>query len=390
MRQELLQKFYDRFGQGSEARVFFSPGRVNLIGEHIDYNGGLVFPCALSMGTYGVVRKRDDSMIKLFTSNFDSALEFSVDDLSHNPLHKWGNYVKGVIVQLLEAGAKIGGFELYIWGNLPNGAGLSSSASLNTLFAIALCTIFEFDVDPIERALMCQRAEHFNGINCGIMDPFACGMGKENHAILLNCATLEYEQIPLELGDYCILIANTNYKRGLADAKYNERRAECDQALADLQTVLVNLKEICELTPEEFEKNKNAIKNQTNRNRAEHAVYENYRTKAAAKALTEGRLTELYTYMEDSHTSLRDLYDVVGDALDAMVQPTLEYARKYPDRVLGSRMTGAGFGGCTVSIVHKDFADEIKKYVGDQYKAATGTDATFYIAEVSGGAGEVL
>jgi len=389
-RELLLQKFSDKFGEGGNPRVFFSPGRVNLIGEHIDYNGGLVFPCALNLGTYGVIRSRTDNTAKLFTGNFESDVSFSLDDLAHNPAHKWGNNVKGVVIQLLEAGAKLGGFDLYIWGNLPNSAGLSSSASLNTLVALALGSIFDFEVDPIERAKMCQRAEHYIGVNCGIMDPFACGLGKENHAILLDCATLEYEQIPLELGDYRILIANTNYKRGLADAKYNERRAECEQALADLQTVCHGLKEICELTPEEFEKHKNAIKNETNRNRAQHAVYEHYRTKAAAKALAEGRLTELYKYMEDSHTSLRDLYDVVGPALDAMVQPTHEYARKHPDRVLGSRMTGAGFGGCTVSIVHKDYADDIMKYVGDRYKKSTGTDASFYIAEVSGGAMEVL
>ena len=391
MKQQILDGFYQAFGkEGGQPRVFFSPGRVNLIGEHIDYNGGLVFPCALNLGTYGAIRKRVDNTVKLVSGNVKMPVEFSLNNLAHDPKHGWGNYLKGVIIQLLEAGHKLSGFEMYIWGNLPNGAGLSSSASLNTLTALALNNTFDLGIDPVERAKMCQKAEHYNGVNCGIMDPFACAMGKKDHALLLDCATLEYEQIPLNLGDYRILIANTNYRRGLADAKYNERRAECDTALAELQKVC-DIKELCDLTPEEFEKHKDAIQDETRRKRVEHVVYEHYRTKEAAKALSEGRLGDLYGYMEDSHTSLRDLYDVVGNALDAMVQPMLEYARLYntPPRVLGSRMTGAGFGGCTVSIVHKDYASDIKKYVGKAYLDKTGTEASFYIAEVADGACEI-
>ena len=389
MRQQMLENFYEVFGKdGSTPRVFFSPGRVNLIGEHTDYNGGLVFPCALSMGTYGAIRKRSDNIVKLVSGNVATPIEFSLDELAHDPKHSWGNYLKGVILQLIEAGHQIGGFELYIYGNLPNGAGLSSSASLNTLTALALDSIFELGTDPIERVIMCQKAEHYNGIMCGVMDPFACAMGKKDHALLLDCATLEYKQIPLNLGDYRILIANTNYKRGLADSKYNERLAECQQALADLQKVC-DIKALCDLTPEEFEKHKGAIQNETNRKRAEHAVYENYRTKEAAQALSEGRLGDLFKYMEESHLSLRDLYDVVGDALDAMVQPMMAYAKLHPTRVLGARMTGAGFGGCTVNIVHKDYADEIMEYVGKAYLDKTGTEASFYIAEVADGACEL-
>jgi len=391
VRQQILDGFYQAFGKaGGEPRVFFSPGRVNLIGEHIDYNGGLVFPCALNLGTYGAIRKRYDSLVELVSGNVRTPVEFSLDNLAHDPEHSWGNYLKGVIIQLLEAGHKLGGFEMYIWGNLPNGAGLSSSASLNTLTALALNSIFGLGIDPIERAKMCQKAEHYNGVNCGIMDPFACAMGKKDHALLLDCATLEYEQIPLNLGDYRILIANTNYRRGLADAKYNERRAECDAALVELQKVC-DIKELCDLTPEEFEKHKNAIPDETRRKRVQHVVYEHYRTKAMAKALSEGKLEDLFGYMEDSHLSLRDLYDVVGDALDAMVQPTLEYARRHnnPPRVLGSRMTGAGFGGCTVSIVHKNYANNIKEFVGKAYLNKTGTEASFYIAEVADGACEI-
>ncbi|MCL1788332.1 MAG: galactokinase [Defluviitaleaceae bacterium] len=391
MRQQILEKFIETYGsQGGEPRVFFSPGRVNLIGEHIDYNGGLVFPCALTLGTYGAIRKRDDNMVRLVSGNVTQPIEFTLDNLQHDPDHSWGNYVKGVIVQFMEAGYKVGGFDMYIYGNLPNGAGLSSSASLNTLVALAIDSLFGFGVDPVTRVKMCQKAEHYNGVNCGIMDPFACAMGEKDHAILLDCATLEYRQIPLELGDYRILIANTNYKRGLADSKYNERLAECKAALADLQTVC-DIEELCDLSPEEFEQYKGAIKDDTNRKRAEHAVYENYRTKEMANALSAGRLDELFVYMEESHESLRDLYDVVGDALDAMVMPMVDYARLHsnPARVLGTRMTGAGFGGCTVSIVHKDYANDIIDYVGKAYYEKTGTEGSFYMAEVADGAREI-
>ena len=390
MRQQILESFYEAFGkEGGMPRVFFSPGRVNLIGEHIDYNGGLVFPCALNLGTYGVIRKRNDNIVKIVSGNVTLPIQFSLDELAYDPKHSWGNYIKGVILQFIEAGYDIGGFELYIYGNLPNGAGLSSSASLNTLAALAIDSIFELATDPIERVKMCQKAEHYNGVNCGIMDPFACAMGKKDHALLLDCATLEYKHVPLNLGDYRILVANTNAKRGLADSKYNERLAECKQALADLQKVC-DIKELCDLTPEAFEKHKGVIQDETNRKRAEHAVYEHYRTKEAAQALSEGRLEDLFIYMEESHLSLRDLYDVVGDALDAMVQPMLEYAKLHPTHVLGSRMTGAGFGGCTVNIVHKDYANDIMEHVGKAYLEKTGTEATFYIAEVADGACELV
>ena len=384
MRQQIFDGFISAFGaSGGQPRVFFSPGRVNLIGEHIDYNGGLVMPCALNLGTYGAIRKREDNEIKLVSGNFDSNISFSLDELTHNVKHSWGNYPKGVVAELIKQGYKIGGFEMYIFGTLPNSAGLSSSASLNTLVAIALNSIFELDIEPVERAIICRMAERFCDVNCGIMDPFACTMGKKDHAILLDCNTLEYSYAPLNLGDYRILIANTNYKRGLADSKYNERLAECEAALADLKKVC-DINALCELSPEEFEKYKNAISNETHRKRAEHAVYENFRTKEAARALKEGNLAELAPLMIASHLSLRDLYEVVGDALDAMFEPSANF-----EGVLGTRMTGAGFGGCTVTIVHKDDADDFIKHVGDAYYKQTGTEASFYIAEVSDGASEI-
>jgi len=384
MRQQVLDGFISTFGaDGGQPRVFFSPGRVNLIGEHIDYNGGLVMPCALNLGTYGAIRKREDNLIKLVSGNFDSHISFSLDELTHNAKHGWGNYPKGVVVELQKAGHKLGGFEMYIIGSLPNSAGLSSSASLNTLVAMAIDSVFGLNIPPVDRAILCQMVERFCGVSCGIMDPFACTMGKKDNAILLDCNTLEYSYAPLNLGDYRILIANTNYKRGLADSKYNERLAECEAALADLKKVC-DIGALCQLSPEEFEKHKNAIGNETNRKRAEHAVYENYRTKKAASALKDGRLAELAPLMVQSHVSLRDLYEVVGDALDAMFEPSVKC-----EGILGTRMTGAGFGGCTVTIVHKDAADNFIKQVGDAYFAETGTQASFYIAEVADGACEI-
>jgi len=384
MRQQVLDGFISTFGaSGAEPRVFFSPGRVNLIGEHIDYNGGLVMPCALNLGTYGAIRKRGDKIVKLVSGNFDSHVSFNLEKLVNNAQHGWGNYPKGVVAEILKAGHEIRGFEMYIMGSLPNGAGLSSSASINTLVAMALNSVFELNIPPVDRAILCQMAERFCGVSCGIMDPFACTMGKKDHAILLDCNTLKYSYAPLNLGDYHILIANTNYKRGLADSKYNERLAECEAALAELKKVC-DIGALCELSPEEFEKHKNAITNETHRKRAEHAVYENFRTKEAARVLKAGRLGELAPLMAESHLSLRNLYEVVGDALDAMFEPSVAF-----EGILGTRMTGAGFGGCTVTIVHKDDAGDFIRHVGDAYLKKTGIHASFYIAEVADGACEI-
>ena len=390
MRQEVLDSFLQVFGaEAGLPRVFFAPGRVNLIGEHIDYNGGLVMPCALNIGTYGAIRKRDDNTIKLISGNFDSPLiSFSLDELVYDKEHGWGNYPKGVVALLKEKGCNVGGFDMYVWGNLPSGAGLSSSASLNTLVALAVDEVFELGISPVERAKLCQYAERFHGVNCGIMDPFASTMGEENHAILLNCDTLEYEQIPLNLGDYQIIIANTNYRRGLADSKYNERRAECEQALADLQKVC-DIKELCELSPKVFEAYKDKIECDTARKRAEHAVYENFRTKEAARVMKAGKLEELLPLMRESHLSLRDLYEVTGKALDTLTAAAFSYGKKNPGTVIGTRMTGAGFGGCTVNIVHKDAVEDFVASVGKLYYAGTETEASFYVAEVGGGAREL-
>ena len=382
---KLHEVFTRVFDSGTPVK-FFSPGRVNLIGEHIDYNGGLVLPCALTMGTYGAIAKRADKAVTLISGNLAAPIQFDIDQLVYDKAHDWGNYPKGVLKQFVDRGHKLTGFDMYIIGNLPNGAGLSSSASLNALVATAVNQVFDLGVDQVTLAKICQLAEHFNGVNCGIMDPFACILGKKDHGILLDCNTLEYSYAPLELGKYQILIANTKYKRGLQDSKYNQRLAECNAALKDLQRA-VKINQLCDLKPMEFEACKHVIDDDIHRNRAEHAVYENHRTKAAAQALAEGRLEDLYQLMEESHNSLRDLYDVVGDALEAMVSTTVKYADMNAHRILGTRMTGAGFGGCTVSIVHKDYTDDIISYVGKGYRKITGTDASFYIAEVAQGAG---
>jgi len=393
MQQQILNGFTKAFGAGSDkaVRIFFAPGRVNLIGEHIDYNGGLVLPCALDIGTYGAIRLRDDNTIRLVSGNFETSAVTSLDSLAHKKSHGWANYPKAVVTLLLEMGHPLSGFEMYIWGNLPSGAGLSSSASLNSMVAFALNEMFELNIDPIERIKLCQKAEVLNGVNCGIMDVFACTLGKKDHAILLDCNTLEYKYIPLNLGDYRILIGNTNRKRGLTDSKYNERVEECNQALADLQKVC-SIKALCDLTPDAFDKHASAITDETNRRRAKHVVYENQRTKDAAKAMEDGKLEELFHLMIASHISLRDLYEVACWALDAMVQPAFLYGANPSDPpiLLGTRMTGAGFGGCTVSLVHRQYIDDFIKHVGEEYRIKTGITADFYVAEPDDGVREII
>jgi len=392
MRQEIIKNFEEVFGQGDGVRVFFSPGRVNLIGEHTDYNGGSVLPCAINLGTYGAIRKRDDNIIKLISGNFvGSYVEFTLDQLVFDDEHGWGNYPKGVVAQFVNAGYKIGGFELYVFGYLPNGAGLSSSASITTLVALALNNLFDLEVDPIMRVKFCQAAEVFNGVNCGIMDPFIITMGKRGHAMQLNCRTLEYSHIPLNLKEYNLVITNSNVKRGLASSKYNERRAECEQALADLQKFYY-VKNLCDLLPRDFEKIMGRINEIDHRYRAAHVVYENDRVYRMADMLRAGNLGGLKDIMTDSHESLRAWYKVSGEYLDALVESALSYENIHPGNigtVLGARMTGAGFGGCTVNIVQRDHTDTFKYHVGSEYRRITGKNASFYITEAAEGAAEI-
>ena len=381
--KHLEQKFQEVFGSPAE-KQFFTPGRVNLIGEHTDYNGGNVFPCAIDKGTYGLVKKRNDRKFRMYSENFADLgiMEFTLDELTNEKKHDWANYPKGVIKMFLEAGQKIdSGFDILFSGNIPNGAGLSSSASIEMLTAIVLKDLFNLSIDPVEMAQLGKKTENlFIGVNSGIMDQFAVAMGKKDNAILLDCNTLKYDYVPVVLKDEVIVIANTNKRRGLADSKYNERRAECDEALAELQSKLP-IKALGELSIEQFEANKDLIKSPIRQKRAKHAVYENQRTLKAQKELSAGNLAEFGKLMNQSHISLRDDYEVTGVELDTLAALAWEQPG-----VVGSRMTGAGFGGCTVSIVKKDKVDDFIKNVGEAYKNKIGYAADFYIASVSDGA----
>ena len=381
--EKLKEKFMERFGI-EHGKEFFSPGRVNLIGEHTDYNGGNVFPCAIDKGTFALVKKREDNKFRMYSENFEhlGVVEFYLEKLENEKEHDWANYPKGVIKMFLDGGYRIDrGFDVLFHGNIPNGAGLSSSASIEIATAIILKDLFQLDIEMTEMIKLCQKAENlFIGVNSGIMDQFAVGMGKKDYAILLDCNTLKYEYVPVILKEEVIVISNTNKRRGLADSKYNERREECEKALSELQEKL-KINALGELTIEEFEENKNLIKDEVRRKRAKHAVYENQRTLKAQKELSDGNLSEFGKLMNQSHESLRDDYEVTGIELDTLVEIAWEQ-----EGVIGSRMTGAGFGGCTVSIVRTDKVESFIKNVGEKYKEKIGYDADFYIVEVSEGA----
>ncbi len=387
MKNNMIEMFTKVYGDREGIRVFFSPGRVNLIGEHTDYNGGNVFPCALSFGTYGAIALRDDKTVRMYSENFEDlgVITFDIDDLKNEEKHDWANYPKGVISVLRNQGYDVKqGFDMVVFGNIPNGAGLSSSASLELLMGVMVDKIFNFNIDRVELVKYCQEAENkFIGVNCGIMDQFAIGMGKEDSAILLDCNTLDYSYSKVDLKDEVIIIANTNKRRGLADSKYNERRSECETALSELQTKL-NINSLGELTEEEFENNKYLIKNNIRAKRAKHAVYENQRTLKAVKALQNNDIETFGKLMNDSHTSLRDDYEVTGKELDALV----DLAWKH-EATVGSRMTGAGFGGCTVSIVKKAMEEDFINTVGKGYKEIIGYDADFYVANIGDGTREI-
>ena len=387
MKNNILEKFNNIYGEKENTRVFFSPGRVNLIGEHTDYNGGNVFPCALSFGTYGAISLRDDKTVRMYSENFEDlgVVTFNVDELVNDKAHDWANYPKGVIDVLRKHGYDINrGFDMFVFGNIPNGAGLSSSASLELLMAVMANDLFNFNIDRVDLVKYCQEAENkFIGVNCGIMDQFAIGMGKESSAILLDCNSLEYNYSELDLNDEVIIIANTNKRRGLADSKYNERRSECETALKELQSKL-DIKSLGELTEEQFEENKHLIEDEIRVKRARHAVYENQRTLKAVKALQDKDIKTFGKLMNDSHTSLRDDYEVTGKELDTLVELAWQQ-----EGTIGARMTGAGFGGCTVSIVKRDKGQQFIDAVSKGYREAIGYDADFYVANVGDGTREI-
>lgn len=388
--QQLKQRFVELYG-GSEAdiRIFHAPGRVNLIGEHTDYNGGYVFPAALTFGTTMLLRKRGDGQVGLASTNFELRKQISINGLAYDKADDWMNYPKGVIYHLQQKGYSISGYDILYHGEIPNGAGLSSSASIEVVTAYGLLTAEGRDVgaaeDRIRIALLSQQVENkFVGVNSGIMDQFAVAMGKKDHAIQLMCDTLEYEHVPFKSGSYKLVIGNTNKRRGLVDSKYNERRSECDQAVADLKAAFPGLTLLGQLTLEQFEAEAGRISSETVRKRARHIVEEIDRVKQAVEVLKQNNLEAFGKLMIASHDSLRDLYEVTGPELDAMVEEAL----RIPG-TLGSRMTGAGFGGCTVSLVHEDSVEQFKRQVGERYQERTGLQAEFYVCDIGDGAVEV-
>ncbi len=383
MKDIILKKFGEVYGTTEGARAFFAPGRVNLIGEHTDYNGGHVFPCALTIGTYAVARKRNDRKLRFFSMNFEhlGIIESSLDELKPMKEAGWTNYPKGVMWAFGERGMHLDcGLDILLNGNIPNGSGLSSSASVEVVTGFILKSLYGFDVSNQDLALIGQFSENnFNGVNCGIMDQFAIAMGKKDNAIFLDTATLEYEYAPVKLQGAKIVISCSNKKRGLGSSKYNERRSECEMALSEIQSGM-GIETLGDLTEEQFESVKMAIKDEDRRKRAKHAVYENQRTIKAVEALKANDIALFGKLMNESHVSLRDDYEVTGEELDTLVEAAWKI-----DGVIGSRMTGAGFGGCTVSIVKDEAVERFIDQVGKTYKETIGYAADFYAVEIGSG-----
>ncbi len=385
MLEKLRAEFEKKFGKQGDVRSYFAPGRVNLIGEHTDYNGGHVFPCALTLGTYGLARKREDNKLRFYSVNFErlGVVESSLDDLTPSKAAGWTNYPKGVMWAFEGRGFKLPcGLDILIYGNIPNGSGLSSSASLEVLTGVILKDMFGFDVSMVEIAQIGQYSENnFNGCNCGIMDQFASAMGKKDNAIFLDTNTLEFEYAPVVLEDAKIVIINSKVKHSLVDSAYNDRRNECETALKELQEV-VDIKTLGDLTEEEFEAHKDAIKSEVRQKRAKHAVYENQRAIKAVAALKADDVETFGKLMNASHVSLRDDYEVSCEEIDILVD--LAWAT---DGVVGSRITGGGFGGCTVSIVKNDAVDNFVETIGAKYEEKVGHKAEFYVVDIGNGAG---
>lgn len=385
MREQLIAQFKEIFGADGDIRTYFAPGRVNLIGEHTDYNGGHVFPCALTIGTYAVARKREDQQLRFYSVNFEKlgVIESALDDLTPSKKAGWTNYPKGVMWAFEGRGYKLPtGLDILIYGNIPNGSGLSSSASLEVLTGVMLKDMFGFDVSMVDIALIGQYSENnFNGCNCGIMDQFASAMGKKDHAIFLDTNTLQYEYAPVVLEDAKIVIINSKVKHSLVDSAYNDRRNECETALKELQEV-VDIQTLGDLTEEEFEAHKDAIKDPIRVKRAKHAVYENQRAIKAVEALKANDVETFGKLMNASHVSLRDDYEVSCEEIDVLVDLSWE-----TEGVIGSRITGGGFGGCTVSIVKNDAVDNSISKIGAAYKEKVGHEAEFYVVDIGDGAG---
>ncbi|KZL35971.1 galactokinase [Secundilactobacillus collinoides] len=386
--QSLKKEFNDAFGYEAD-KVYFAPGRINLIGEHTDYNGGNVFPCAISMGTYGVYKTREDNKIRVQSANIPDAgvIEFTTDELDFKKDLSWDKFVRGVLYEL-KANKNLTaphGFDLFVHGDLPDASGLSSSASIELLLGNIFNTEFGWGLEQLDLVKNGQAVENdYLGLNTGIMDQFAIGMGKKDQAVLLDTNTLKYEYVPAELGDNVVVIMNTNKRRELVDSKYNERRNQCEEAVARMQKGGVDIKTLGELTQDQFDEDSYLVDDDTLIKRARHAVIENQRTLRAKQALTDGDLVKFGKLVNASGVSLRYDYEVTGKELDCLVQTALQQ-----DGVLGARMTGAGFGGCAIAIVNKDKVDAFSKAVGDVYKKEIGYDASFYVANIADGPKEI-
>ena len=385
---DLLHEFQSIFTSTETPRTFFAPGRINLIGEHTDYNGGHVFPASISFGTYALAQTRDDQRLRFYSLNFPDIgiIECNLSDLSYKTAHDWANFPKGMVKYMSESGLNIAtGMDILFYGDIPNSAGLSSSASIEMVTGVLLEGLFDLTIDRVEMIQLGQKVENYYiGVNSGIMDQFAIGKGKKNHAILLNCQTLAYHYAPIELAEHVIMIINTNKQRTLAGSKYNERRAQCEQALADLQTEL-KIESLGDLTKKQFEQHKHLITDEINQKRAKHAVYENERTIEALQKLQQGQLNEFGRLMNESHKSLQYDYEVTGLELDTIVKAAWDQPG-----VIGARMTGAGFGGCAIAIVEKDKVDNFKVNVNKSYTETIGYEASFYTAAIGDGAKEII
>ena len=383
MKEKMLHNFTEIYGENSDVRVYFAPGRVNLIGEHIDYSGGRVLPCALTLGTYAAVRKRNDDRLRFYSMNFpeEGVIESKIGEYEANAEGRWTNYPMGVLWAFQENSmVPPCGMDLVIYGDLPGGAGLSSSASLEVLTGFILCDLFGFSVSCEQMALLGQRAENeFCGVNCGIMDQFAVAAGKRDHAIYLDTSGLQYKYIPIRLPDAKIVIANSNKKHSLNESKYNERRRECETALQELQQA-IGIEHLCDLDEDTFEKYQVMIKDEIRRKRVRHAVYENARVKKAVEALAQNDIETFGKLMNESHHSMSEDYEVTGDVMDALAEAAWQQ-----EGVIGSRMTGGGFGGSTVSIVRNDYIESFIQRTGKAYTAKTGLTADFYVVEIGGG-----
>ena len=382
-KEGVLKAFEEKFGASDGVKCYFAPGRVNLIGEHTDYNGGHVFPCALTIGTYAAAKKRDDRKLRFYSVNLDKTgvIETSLDEFKPLKDGNWTSYLKGVMWAFEKRGFKMDrGLDIAIYGNIPNGSGLSSSASIEVLTGFVLRELYGFDVTNVDLAIIGQDAENnYCGMNCGIMDQFASSMGKKDNAIFLDCATLNYEYAPVVLNGMKLVVTNTNKKHKLVGSAYNDRRRESEEAREILASV-AGIKTLGDLSNEDFEKHKDAIKDPVVQKRAKHAVYENNRTLTAVAALKAGDIETFGKLMNASHVSLRDDFEVSCEELDVLV----EEAWKVPG-VLGSRMTGGGFGGCTVSIVKDEAVEDFKKLVGEAYRNRVGYDCTFYVVSIGDG-----